>query len=62
MKNMIALALIGACAGIAGCAPEVGSEAWCKKMDETPKGEWTMNATRDYTKYCVLKLEKDETE
>ena len=22
-----------------GCAPEVGSEAWCEKLDETPTNE-----------------------
>lgn len=39
----------------AGCSPEVGSEAWCKKMTEKPKGEWTANEAADYTKHCIFK-------
>ena len=37
------------------CSPEVGSEAWCEKMNETPKGEWSANEAADYAKNCVLK-------
>lgn len=40
---------------ISGCAPEVGSEAWCKVMKETPKGDWTANEATDYAKHCVFK-------
>jgi hypothetical protein len=39
---------------LAGCAPEVGSEAWCKAMEEKPKGDWSANEAVDYTKHCVL--------
>lgn len=38
-----------------GCAPEVGSEAWCKQMKETPKGDWSPNEAVDYAKHCVFK-------
>ena len=37
------------------CSPEVGSEAWCEKMNETPKGDWSANEAADYAKNCVLK-------
>ncbi len=37
------------------CSPEVGSEAWCQKMKETPKGDWSANEAADYAKHCVLK-------
>jgi len=37
-----------------GCAPEVGSEAWCEKMNETPKGDWTANQAADYARHCLL--------
>ena len=40
---------------LGGCAPEVGSEAWCKKLSEKPKGEWTANETADYARHCLLK-------
>ncbi len=32
----------------------VGSNAWCEKKKEQPKGEWTIDETTQYTKYCVL--------
>jgi hypothetical protein len=38
-----------------GCAPEVGSEAWCKKMEEKPKGDWSANEAGDYAKHCILR-------
>jgi hypothetical protein len=37
-----------------GCAPEVGSEAWCKQMNEKPKGDWSANEATDYAKHCVF--------
>ena len=39
---------------IAGCEPEVGSEAWCKAMQEKPKGDWTANEAAEYTKSCLF--------
>ena len=36
------------------CSPEVGSEAWCKKMKETPKGDWSANEAADYAKHCLF--------
>jgi hypothetical protein len=36
------------------CSPAVGSEAWCKKMNETPKGDWSANDAADYAKHCIL--------
>jgi len=41
--------------GVAGCAPEVGSEEWCKDMAEKPAGDWTGNEAADYTKHCIFK-------
>lgn len=41
--------------GLAGCAPEVGSEKWCAKLQEKPKGDWTANEAGDYAKNCVFK-------
>ncbi|WP_035387345.1 DUF3012 domain-containing protein [Ferrimonas senticii] len=40
--------------GVSACSPEVGSEAWCKQMDKKPKGDWTANEARDYTKHCIF--------
>ena len=38
-----------------GCAPQVGSDAWCEKMKETPKGDWSSNDFSAYAKNCILK-------
>ncbi|WP_394129485.1 DUF3012 domain-containing protein [Shewanella maritima] len=40
--------------GLSACAPEVGSEAWCKQMDKKDKGNWTANEAADYAKHCVF--------
>jgi hypothetical protein len=39
---------------ILACAP-VGSEAWCEKMKNKPKGDWTANEAGDYALHCVLR-------
>lgn len=36
------------------CAAEVGSERWCEGMKEKPKGEWSLNETRDYAEHCLF--------
>ena len=38
-----------------GCAPEVGSDAWCKKMEGKPKADWSANEAREYAKNCIFK-------
>jgi len=40
---------------LAGCAPEVGSKAWCEKLQAKPKGDWTANEATDYAKHCLFK-------
>ncbi|WP_037469379.1 DUF3012 domain-containing protein [Shewanella marina] len=49
------LVVIGFTLGLSACSPEVGSDAWCKKMDAKPKGDWTANQAADYAKHCVFK-------
>ncbi|MBL4567455.1 MAG: DUF3012 domain-containing protein [Porticoccus sp.] len=39
---------------LSGCT-KVGSEAWCEKIKETPKGDWTANEATDYAKHCIFK-------
>lgn len=38
-----------------GCAPEIGSEAWCTQLQKQPKGDWTMNEASDYAKHCIFR-------
>ena len=40
---------------LSGCAPEVGSDKWCKQMSEKDKGDWSANEAADYAKHCVFK-------
>ena len=55
MKKMTAiLALLGIWV-LVGCAPKVGSDAWCEQMKEKPKADWTANEAADFAKHCVLK-------
>jgi hypothetical protein len=59
MKRLLSVAAaIAVVAGSLGCAPEVGSEAWCKKMDAKPKGDWTVNEAGDYAKHCIIRTKK----
>lgn len=39
---------------ITACSPEVGSEQWCANMKKKPKGEWTLEETKDYAKHCIF--------
>lgn len=39
---------------LAGCSPEVGSDAWCEDMKSRPKGEWTASEAGDFTKHCIF--------
>ena len=40
---------------VAGCAPKVGSDAWCKAMVDKPKGEWSSNDAAAFAKNCIFK-------
>lgn len=48
---VLALCAVGA---VTACAPEIGSEAWCERMEETPRGDWTANQAADYARHCLL--------
>lgn len=58
-KNVKRMAAMGAslalALGAAACSPKVGSDAWCEKMKETPKGDWSANDAADFAKHCVFK-------
>ncbi len=43
--------------GLAACAPEPGSDAWCEDMSEKPKGDWSLNDAAEFAKSCVVKIE-----
>jgi hypothetical protein len=39
---------------LAACSPKVGSERWCKKMEDKSAADWTARETKDYAKHCVF--------
>jgi len=47
--------LVVACLLLNSCAPKVGSPEWCAKMEDKPKGDWSINDATDYAKHCVFK-------
>ncbi|HSG53375.1 MAG TPA: DUF3012 domain-containing protein [Rheinheimera sp.] len=51
----ISLIVMASVLVVAGCAPEVGSKKWCEQLAEKPKGDWTANEAKDYTKHCVFR-------
>ncbi|MEE8474532.1 MAG: DUF3012 domain-containing protein [Myxococcota bacterium] len=36
------------------CAP-MGSQAWCKKLKGTPKGDWSANEAKNFARHCVFR-------
>ena len=55
MKPLKTIVAATALAALGACAPEVGSQAWCEQMDETPKGDWSINDASEYAKSCILR-------
>lgn len=54
MYRSVVVSLLLALGLLTGCAPEVGSEKWCEKMNEKPKGDWTANEAADFAKHCIF--------
>ncbi len=40
---------------LAGCSPEVGSEAWCQDLKETPKVDWSTRDATAYAEHCIFR-------
>jgi len=61
MKKVVTpLFALLALATLTACSPEPGTKAWCEKMKETPKGDWSANDAGTFTKYCVLGNSKEK--
>jgi len=39
---------------MSACTPDPGSEAWCNKIKDKPKADWSGNDAATYAKYCML--------
>ena len=58
-KTLVFLLMLVLVSVLAACAPEVGSDAWCEDMVETPKGDWSTNDATEFAKSCVFKSYDD---
>ena len=58
-KTLAFLLMLVLVSVLAACAPEVGSDAWCENMVETPKGDWSTNDATEFAKSCVFKSYDD---
>ena len=58
-KRVKKIALSGTAAvfliALSACTPEVGSDKWCKSLNEKAKSDWTVNEATDYAKHCIIK-------
>ncbi|QFT54555.1 DUF3012 domain-containing protein [Microbulbifer sp. THAF38] len=59
-KVLVLICSAAALVALTACEPKRGSDAWCEKMDKVPKGQWTLDDGRDYTKYCVFNQKPEE--
>ncbi len=39
---------------VGACAP-IGSTAWCEKLKDTPKGDWSANQASDFARHCIFR-------
>lgn len=53
MKKIVFV--IAACWLLSACAPQVGSEKWCKNLEKKSKGDWTANDAKEYARNCILR-------
>jgi hypothetical protein len=58
-RSRSGVALLAACVAAfalfaVACSFVVGTEAWCEKMSEKPKGDWSTNEGVDFAKDCVF--------
>src|SRR5690606_21000994 len=54
-RRLLLAVLLPLTALFGGCAPEVGSEAWCEALAEKPRGDWTANEGLDYARHCIIR-------
>ena len=45
---------------LSACSPKVGTEKWCEKMEDMPKGDWSTNDATAFAKHCVLNTYVDD--
>jgi hypothetical protein len=40
---------------LSACAPEIGSDAWCKSVVDKDKGDWSSNEVTEFARSCIFK-------
>ncbi|CAA0087211.1 Uncharacterised protein [Zhongshania aliphaticivorans] len=54
MKIIKLFGLLAVAYMISGCAPEVGSDAWCEALGKKSKADWSTNEALDFAKNCLV--------
>ena len=54
-RSIAARVMLASLPLLLSCSPAVGSDAWCEKMKETPKGDWSTNDAGQFAKNCIFK-------
>ncbi len=52
MNTVRRLLIFMAMVALSACAPEVGSDGWCKAMSDKDKADWSANEAVDYAQHC----------
>lgn len=52
--KVMSVAVLMSSFALSACSPEVGSDKWCAKLKDKPKGDWTQTETKDYAKNCLF--------
>ena len=58
-KITITTLLLAGAGLLAGCGAVPGTDAWCEKMNNTAKSDWSAEDARTYAEECVLEPAKD---
>ncbi|GAK34291.1 hypothetical protein JCM17846_24300 [Iodidimonas nitroreducens] len=51
--------LLASAALLAGCDAVPGTDAWCEKLTNTAKSDWSAEDAKIYAEECVVKPAKD---
>ena len=54
-RRLAAIIALTGFAALGGCSPKVGSDAWCEKLRNTPKIDWSTREAADFAKHCIFK-------
>jgi DUF3012 family protein len=62
MKSVVKISCCLLLLSVAGCKlpPAVGTDAWCKQMEQKPRADWSPNEASIFTRNCIFEKHTDE--